>query len=108
MRLRGGPDDGQAEAGAFFPARPGSRASSRRAKRPKARSASSGGNPGPSSVTVSTAHPPSSRTDTHTRLAACLTALSSRFTSSLASASGSPATTHGPAVSARTGTRAVA
>src|SRR6185312_296070 len=85
-----------------------SRAWSRRAKRPKARSASSAGIPGPSSATVSTAHPPSSRTDTQTRLAACLTALSSRFTSSLASASASPSTTHGPAVSARTGTRAVA
>ena len=70
------------------------RASSRRANRLKTRSASSGGIPGPSSVTVSTAHPPSSRTDTHTRLAACLTALSSRFTSSLASASWSPATTN--------------
>lgn len=57
---------------------------------------------------MSTAHPPSSRTDTHTRPAACLTALSSRFTSSLASASWSPATTHAAAASARTGTRAVA
>ena len=58
------------------------RASSRRENRPKARSASSAGIPGPSSDTVSTAHPPSSRTDTHTWLAACRTALSSRFTSS--------------------------
>ena len=41
------------------------RASSSRAKRPKARSASSGAIPGPSSVTASTAHPPSARTDAH-------------------------------------------
>jgi len=57
---------------------------------------------------VSTAHPPSSRTETHTRLAAWRTALSSRFTSSLLSASASPATMHGAGAEAWTGTRAVA
>jgi signal transduction histidine kinase len=69
------------------------RASSRRENRPKARSASSAGMPGPSSVTVMSAQPPSARTATLTWLAAWRTALSSRFTSSRASASGSPATT---------------
>ena len=91
--LGGGPHDGQAEAGASSsPVR--FRALSRRENRPNARSAIRGGDPWP--VVGHGQHGPAvvARTDTHTWLAACRTALSSRFTSSRRSASGSPATTH--------------
>ncbi len=62
--------------------------------------------PGPSSATSSLAAPPHARTDTLTWVAACRTALSSRFTTSRLSASGSPLTMTGAGASAATGTRA--